>query len=273
MTSRLRTCRHVSRTFLLMSRGFVIGTGDLSEQALGWSTYNGDHMSMYNPNSSIPKTLVKFLVRYAALNEFEEGPVRDTLLSIVGTTISPELLPLGAEGQVMQSTEDILGPYELIDFILYNAVRCGYTPEKIRDLAQHATFTKSYTSEQIDRALKTFYTRFSVSSSSGPAFPTVPRWARSACRRGAIGGCRATRIRRPGSSGIETAEERPGSGHSREQTPALQYRGTAAIHSERSPEKLGNPRHSLWRSRGGSGMTSEIGAQPSWSKLLGGPRP
>src|SRR3954452_2250040 len=81
------------RTFLLMSRGFVVGTGDLSELALGWATYNGDHMSMYNPNSSIPKTLVKFLVRHVALNEFGEGPVRETLLSIAETTISPELLP------------------------------------------------------------------------------------------------------------------------------------------------------------------------------------
>src|SRR5205814_4698154 len=81
------------RTFLLMSRGFVVGTGDLSELALGWCTYNGDHMSMYNPNCSIPKTLVAFLVRYVAANEFGAGPVRDTLLSTAGTTISPELLP------------------------------------------------------------------------------------------------------------------------------------------------------------------------------------
>ena len=80
------------RTFLLMSKGFVIGTGDLSEAALGWSTYNGDHMSMYNPNCSIPKTLVKFLVKYVALNQFPDGPARRTLLSIVETTISPELL-------------------------------------------------------------------------------------------------------------------------------------------------------------------------------------
>ena len=90
------------RTFLLMSRGFVVGTGDLSELALGWSTYNGDHMSMYNPNCSIPKTLVKFLVRYVALNQFPEGAVRQTLLSIVETTISPELLPAGAAGEIEQ---------------------------------------------------------------------------------------------------------------------------------------------------------------------------
>ncbi len=116
------------RTFLLMSKGFVVGTGDLSELALGWSTYNGDHMSMYNPNCSIPKTLVKFLVRYVALNQFPEGAVRQTLLSIVETTISPELLPAGAAGEIEQSTEATLGPYEVLDFILYHAVRCGYSP-------------------------------------------------------------------------------------------------------------------------------------------------
>ena len=98
------------RTFLLMSKGFVVGTGDLSEQALGWSTYNGDHMSMYNPNCSIPKTLVKFLVKYVALHQFPDGPARRTLLSIVETTISPELLPASAGGEIEQSTEATLGP-------------------------------------------------------------------------------------------------------------------------------------------------------------------
>ena len=130
------------RTFLLMSRGFVVGTGDLSELALGWSTYNGDHMSMYNPNCSIPKTLVKFLVRYVALNQFPEGAVRQTLLSIVETTISPELLPAGAAGEIEQSTEATLGPYELLDFILYHAIRCGYSPAKILFMSQFATFTQ-----------------------------------------------------------------------------------------------------------------------------------
>ena len=129
------------RTFLLMSRGFVVGTGDLSEQALGWSTYNGDHMSMYNPNCSIPKTLVKFLVKYAALHQFPEGPARQTLLSIVETTISPELLPASSGGEIEQSTEATLGPFELHDFILYHAVRCGYPPEKILFLSQFATFS------------------------------------------------------------------------------------------------------------------------------------
>src|SRR5205807_3017988 len=92
------------RTSLLMNSGFVIGTGDLSELALGWCTYNGDHISMYNPNISIPKTLVKFLVRWAAENEFE-GDARRVLLDIVATEISPELLPTGADGQALQSTE------------------------------------------------------------------------------------------------------------------------------------------------------------------------
>ena len=148
------------RTFLLMSRGFVVGTGDLSELALGWCTYNGDHMSMYNPNGSIPKTLVKFLVQYVAEHEFEAGPVRETLLSIVHTTISPELLPTTETGEIEQSTEDTLGPYELHDFILYYAVRSGFTPEKILFLSEHATFTQEYPRELVKKTMRTFYTRF-----------------------------------------------------------------------------------------------------------------
>jgi len=148
------------RMFLLMSRGFVIGTGDLSELALGWSTYNGDHMSMYNPNCSIPKTLVKFLVRYVALNQFPDGPARQTLLSIVETTISPELLPASTAGEIEQSTEATLGPFELHDFILYHAVRCGYSPTKILFLSQFATFTQPYSRELFERTIRTFYTRF-----------------------------------------------------------------------------------------------------------------
>ena len=148
------------RTFLLMSRGFVVGTGDLSELALGWSTYNGDHMSMYNPNCSIPKTLVKFLVRYVALHQFPEGAVRQTLLSIVETTISPELLPAGAAGEIEQSTEATLGPYEVIDFILYHAIRCGYSPAKILFLSEYATFTQPYPRVLIERTIATFFSRF-----------------------------------------------------------------------------------------------------------------
>src|SRR5207253_11222679 len=100
------------RTSILMNAGFVIGTGDVSEAALGWCTYNGDHMSMYNPNSSIPKTLVKFLVDWAARNEFE-GEARQTLLDIVDTLISPELLPIDPDGKALQATEGSSGPYEL----------------------------------------------------------------------------------------------------------------------------------------------------------------
>jgi NAD+ synthase (glutamine-hydrolysing) len=148
------------RTFLLMSKGFVVGTGDLSELALGWCTYNADHMSMYNPNCSIPKTLVKFLVRYVAMNQFPEGSVRRTLLSIVDTTISPELLPTSLAGEIEQSTEATLGPYEINDFILYNAVRCGYSPAKILFLSEFATFTQDYSRELIEETIRTFYTRF-----------------------------------------------------------------------------------------------------------------
>jgi NAD+ synthase (glutamine-hydrolysing) len=148
------------RTFLLMSKGFVVGTGDLSEMALGWSTYNGDHMSMYNPNCSIPKTLVKFLVRYVAYNQFPEGPVRDTLVSIVETLISPELLPATSGGEIEQSTEAVLGPYEIHDFILFHTVRSGYSPAKILFLSQFATFTQPFSTHRIEQVMRTFYARF-----------------------------------------------------------------------------------------------------------------
>ncbi len=147
------------RTFLLMSKGFVVGTGDLSELALGWSTYNGDHMSMYNPNCSIPKTLVQVPGRVCgACTSLPDGPVRQTLLSIVETTISPELLPASTAGEIEQSTEATLGPYELHDFILYHAIRCGYSPAKILFMSQFATFSQPYSRELIERTMRTFYT-------------------------------------------------------------------------------------------------------------------
>jgi NAD+ synthase (glutamine-hydrolysing) len=142
-----------------MSRGFVVGTGDLSEAALGWSTYNGDHMSMYNPNCSIPKTLVKFLVRFVALHEFD-GPTRETLLDIAETTISPELLPASKQGEILQSTEETLGPYELHDFFLFNVVRNGYGPAKVLELAAIADFREAHSPESIRKALELFYRRF-----------------------------------------------------------------------------------------------------------------
>ncbi len=190
------------RTFLLMSRGFVVGTGDLSELALGWCTYNGDHMSMYNPNCSIPKTLVKFLVEYVARNEFGEGPVRETLLSIVGTTISPELLPTTAEGEIEQSTEAVLGPYELHDFFLFHAIRCGYSPEKILFLSEHAEFTQPYPQGEGRADAADLLPRgSSASNSSARACPTAPRSGRSASRPGATGGCPAMPTRQSGSKG------------------------------------------------------------------------
>ncbi len=136
------------RTNILMNAGFVIGTGDVSESALGWCTYNGDHMSMYNPNSSIPKTLVKFLVDWAARNEFD-GEVRATLLDIVDTLISPELLPTGGDGQLVQATESAIGPYELHDFFLFHFLRYGAPPEKILFLASKAQFSKPYAAEEV----------------------------------------------------------------------------------------------------------------------------
>ena len=133
------------RTQLLMDLanqedGIVVGTGDLSELALGWATYNGDHMSMYGVNASIPKTLVKYLVRWAALNKFDTAsagsrPVKDILLDIVDTPISPELIPPSAQGDILQKTEDLVGPYELHDFFLYHFFRFGYAPSKLYFLA------------------------------------------------------------------------------------------------------------------------------------------
>jgi NAD+ synthase (glutamine-hydrolysing) len=162
------------RTFLLMSRGFVVGTGDLSEAALGWSTYNGDHMSMYNVNGSIPKTLVKFLVRYVALNEFE-GAVRETLLSIAGTPISPELLPLSDTGETLQSTEDTLGPYELHDFFLFHFIRNGFGREKVLFLSRFAQFTQEHTPEEIERTLDVFYKRFFANQFKRSCVPDGPK--------------------------------------------------------------------------------------------------
>ena len=162
------------RTSILMNAGFVIGTGDVSELALGWCTYNGDHMSMYNPNSSIPKTLVKFLVRWVAENEFE-GEVRRTLLDIVATEISPELLPAGKDETTIQSTEATIGPYELHDFFLYHFLRFGETPEKILYLAQHASFDRTYTSEELRHWLRVFLTRFFGNQFKRSCLPDGPK--------------------------------------------------------------------------------------------------
>lgn len=162
------------RTSLLMNAGFVIGTGDLSELALGWCTYNADHMSMYNPNVSIPKTLVKFLVRWAAEHEFD-GDARRTLLAIADTEISPELLPTDAAGKIVQATESTIGPYELVDFFLYHFLRFGATPEKILFLAKHAVFSKPYTPAEVRRWLGVFLRRFFANQFKRSCLPDGPK--------------------------------------------------------------------------------------------------
>lgn len=162
------------RTLLLMSRGFVLGTGDLSEQALGWSTYNGDHMSMYNVNTSIPKTLVKFLVQYAAEHHFED-PVRSVLLGIVDTPISPELLPPAVDGTIAQSTETSLGAYELHDFFLYHLLRFGYTPAKVLHLASLTTFQREYPIAEIRDTLVIFLKRFFANQFKRSCVPDGPK--------------------------------------------------------------------------------------------------
>ena len=138
--------------------GIVLGTGDLSEIALGWCTYNADHMSMYGVNSGVPKTLVRWVIRTAGeLPEF--APARDTLRRILDTPISPELLPPDAQGNIAQQTEDLIGPYELHDFFLYYAVRFGFRPGKILTLCVTA-FDGVYDRATILRWLKSFYRRF-----------------------------------------------------------------------------------------------------------------
>lgn len=162
------------RTSVLMNAGFVIGTGDVSESALGWCTYNGDHMSMYNPNASIPKTLVKFLVDWAARNQFD-GATRDTLLDIVDTPISPELLPTDKDGKTTQGTEAALGPYELHDFFLYHFQRYGASPDKILYLARHAVFGGQYSAAAVKRALVTFLRRFFANQFKRSCLPDGPK--------------------------------------------------------------------------------------------------
>ncbi len=152
--------------------GLVIGTGDLSELALGWATYNGDHMSMYAVNSSIPKTLVRYLVRYEA--ECCGGELRAALVDILDTPVSPELLPPEENGTISQKTEDIVGPYELHDFFLYYMVRFGFTPSKIFRLAVHA-FNGSYDNETILKWEKTFYRRFFLQQFKRSCLPDGPK--------------------------------------------------------------------------------------------------
>jgi NAD+ synthase (glutamine-hydrolysing) len=150
----------------------VIGTGDLSELALGWATYNGDHMSMYAVNASVPKTLVRHLVRYYADTCGDEA-LCETLLDVLDTPVSPELLP-PEEGQISQKTEDLVGPYELHDFFLYHMFRFGFTPAKIYRLARHA-FAGTYEDDFILKWLKVFYRRYFAQQFKRSCLPDGPK--------------------------------------------------------------------------------------------------
>ncbi|MCQ2246210.1 MAG: NAD(+) synthase [Bacteroidaceae bacterium] len=166
------------RTQILMDvanqvNGIVVGTGDLSELALGWATYNGDHMSMYGVNTSIPKTLVRHLVKWVAMTE-EDEITRTTLLDIVDTPISPELLPPTQDGQIAQITEDNVGPYELHDFFIYNFMRYGFRPAKIYVMAQRA-FAGSYDDDTIKKWLRTFCWRFFSQQFKRSCLPDGPK--------------------------------------------------------------------------------------------------
>ena len=138
--------------------GMVVGTGDLSELALGWATYNGDHMSMYGVNASVPKTLVRHIVKYYA-GTVSDPQLSEVLMSIYDTPVSPELLPADENGNIAQITEDLVGPYELHDFFLYNGIRWAFPPKKVFRLAEYA-FGDSYDRETILKWLRTFYRRF-----------------------------------------------------------------------------------------------------------------
>ena len=153
--------------------GLLIGTGDLSELALGWCTYNGDHMSMYSVNPSIPKTLVRYLVKYVAQNE-SNNVVSETLMDILDTPVSPELLPKDSTGEITQKTEDIVGPYELHDFFLYHFIKHGSTKDRIFFLANHV-FKDDYSEEEIQKWLDKFMYRFFTQQFKRSALPDGPK--------------------------------------------------------------------------------------------------
>lgn len=165
------------RTQILMdiankSGGMVIGTGDMSELALGWATYNGDHMSMYGVNCSVPKTLVRHLVKYYA-DTCGDSSLREILEDVLDTPVSPELLP-PTEGQISQKTEDLVGPYELHDFFMYYILRFGYMPHKVYRIACHA-FEGEYDTQTIYRWLDTFYRRFFAQQFKRSCLPDGPK--------------------------------------------------------------------------------------------------
>ncbi len=165
------------RTFILMNlanelNGMVIGTGDMSELALGWATYNGDHMSMYSVNGGVPKTLIRYIVKNYADN-CEEASLKTALVDVVDTPVSPELLPAD-NGKIAQKTEDLVGPYELHDFFLYYTIRYGFGPEKMLFVAKSA-FNGVYNDETIEKWLKTFYRRFFSQQYKRSCLPDGPK--------------------------------------------------------------------------------------------------
>ena len=152
--------------------GILVGTGDLSELALGWATYNGDHMSMYGVNASVPKTLVRYIVRYAASQA--DAALSAVLNDILDTPVSPELLPAEGDGTIAQKTEDLVGPYELHDFFLYHLLRFGSAPGKIRRMARRA-FADDYDGETIDKWLRVFLRRFFTQQFKRSCMPDGPK--------------------------------------------------------------------------------------------------
>lgn len=177
-------CQARERTQILMDiankvNGIVIGTGTMSELALGWATYNGDHMSMYAVNVGVPKTLVRHLVDYAARTA-EDCTVREVLTDIYMTPISPELLPADDKGEIQQKTEDLIGPYEVHDFFLYNFMRFGYSTEKLLMMAVNAfngedKRVEKYTEAQLKQYLKTFFKRFFTQQFKRSCLPDGPK--------------------------------------------------------------------------------------------------
>ncbi len=185
-------CQARERTQILMDvanqcNGFVVGTGDLSELALGWCTYNADHMSMYGVNTSIPKTLVKYLVKWVAMTSVDKAS-QETLLDIIETPISPELIPADIDGTILQKTEDLVGPYELHDFFLYHFLRLGFRPAKILYLAKKAFIEQTYDEtnelgmevgtydeETIGKWLRTFCRRFFTQQFKRSCLPDGPK--------------------------------------------------------------------------------------------------
>ena len=153
--------------------GMVIGTGDLSELALGWATYNGDHMSMYGVNGSVPKTLIQHLIRYE-ITRTTDRQLAETLRNVIETPISPELTPADENGQIKQKTEDLVGPYELHDFFIYHFLRHGFAPDKILALAIHA-FQSSFDEATIRKWLQTFLRRFFAQQFKRSCLPDGPK--------------------------------------------------------------------------------------------------